>query len=256
MISLDVAELTVHETIGGEPEYQQKMLELYEQFFPEYAYYLPYMAYRMSVGIDADPGFIERWWLVEIDGELAGLRLFKYSARRNCGLVLGTAIKPKFRRHSVDGHDRLSNYLIDKSTTQIIADARAAGRPVPLGVVSEFQLPDASMTAEEAAYHQHIIDRYREIGCVQLPVDYYEPPHIAGRESYLQGVALAEMPYNHMMLSILPIEGGGFDIHNRQTTTDFALAFLTDHYKLPEDHWVVRRALESIDRYYGNADHD
>ena len=255
MVLPHVSGLTVHETIGGDPIFQQRLLDLYAEFFPEYSYYLPYMAYRMSLDIDSDSGFIERWWLVEVDEQPVALRLFKYSLRRNCALVLGTAVRPEFRRYLVDSYDRLSNYLIDLSTEQINADARAAGRRPPIGVVSEFQLPDDSMSAEEYAYHQHIINRYKEIGCIQLPVDYYEPPHIVNRERYLT-VSPSELHYNHMMLSILPIQGGGFDIRNRETTTDFALAFLTDHYKLPENHWVVRNAFESIERYYGNAADD
>lgn len=251
-----LAGLTVHETIGGEPEYRQKMLRFYADFFPEYAYYLPYMAYRMEQTIASDPGFIERWWLVEVGDEPVALRLFKYSFKRDCALVLGTAVKQGYRRYAVDSYERLSNYLIDQSIEQVKADALAAGRPIPTGIVSEFQLPEATMSAEEYRYHQHIIDRYREIGCIPLPVDYYEPPHIVGREQYLAPGAYETLPYNHMLLSILPIAGGGFDLNNRAMVTNCALVFLQDHYGLPEDHWVVRRALDSIDRHYGDVGHD
>ena len=251
-----VAGLTFHETIGGEPEYRQKMLKSYSDFFPEYDYYLPYMAYRMEQTIYSDPGFVERWWLIEVDDEPVALRLFKYSARRNCALVLGMAVKPEFRKYAVAGYNRLSEYVVDLSADQIRADAKAADRPVPAGFSSEFQHPEPTMTVEEARFHQHIIDRYREIGYIGLPVDYFEPPHIVGRESFIQDAAYADLPFHHMLLSVLPIEGGRIDLEDKQMIADFALAYLTDHYKLPEDHWAVRRALDSIESHYRNAGHD
>jgi hypothetical protein len=51
-----------------------------------------------------------------------------------------------------------------------------------------------------------------------------------------------------MVLSVRPIEGGGFDPRDPQMMADATLAYLTDHYKLPVDHWIVTRALKSIER--------
>lgn len=253
---LSIAGLSVHETIGGEPGYRQKMLELYPHFFPEYSYYLPYMAYRMEQSIDSDPGFVERWWLVEVEGVPAALRLFKYSPGRNCALVLGMAVKPEFRKVAVEGYDRLSEFIVDLSADQIRADAEDAGRPVPAGFSSEFQFPEPTMPEEEQRFHQHIIDRYREIGYIGLPVEYYEPPHIIGRENFILDAAYTDLPYHRMLLSILPIAGGHIDLEDRQMITDFTLAYLTDHYRLPEDHWAVRRALDSIESHYRKLGHD
>jgi hypothetical protein len=248
MIPVNAEGIRVYETNGGDPIYRQKLLDFYPELFPEYGYYLPYMEYRMTLPVDSDPLFIERWWLIEVEGQVAGLRLFKYSPSRNCALVLGTSIKSEFRKYPVAGYDRLSSYIVSLTAEQIMVDARAARRPIPVGLVSEVQLPEPHMTAEEAAYHIHIADRYHDMGYVDLPVEYYEPPHIVGKESYLQGVALEDLPYNHMVLSVRPIEGGGFDPHDQQMMTDCTLAYLTDHYKLPSDHWIVTRALESIER--------
>src|SRR3954469_16365958 len=73
MILLDVPGLSVHETMGGDQNRRDAMLQLYAEIFPEYAYYLPYMAYKMEQSIDSDPAFIERWWLIEVEGRSAGL---------------------------------------------------------------------------------------------------------------------------------------------------------------------------------------
>jgi hypothetical protein len=248
MIPVTAQGIKVYETNGGELSHRQKLLDFYPELFPEYGYYLPYMAYRMTLPVDADPLFVERWWLIEVEGQVAGLRLIKYSPGRNCALVLGTAIKPEFRKYPVPGYDRLSSYIVSLSAEQILADARAAHRPIPFGLVSEVQLPAPHMTAEEAAYHIHIADRYHDMGYIDLPVEYYEPPHIVGKEHYIQGIAYEDLPYNHMVLSVRPIEGGGFDPRSPQMMVDATLAYLTDHYKLPADHWIVTRALESIER--------
>lgn len=252
MISFDAPGITIHETIGGSPHHRAVMLRLYAEIFPEYAYYLPYMAYKMETQvIDSDPLFIERWWLIEVEGETAGFTYTKYAPGRNCGFSLSTGILPPYRRYRAGGFDKLADFIMDANLRQIEADAAACGKPTPLGMLAEFQLPEPDMTEDQQKWHQHIIDRYAHIGFVNIGVDYREPPHIIGFEPYFPQVELNETHFHRMILSMLPLSGGNFDLRNPQILVDCALMVLVDHYKLPADHWAVQTALQSIEAVTG-----
>jgi hypothetical protein len=247
MIPLDVPGLSIHETMGGDQTHRDAMLQLYAELFPEYAYYLPYMAYKMTQPIDGDPLFIERWWLIEIEGRNAALNYIKYAPERNCGFLLSIGILPQYRSYRVGKYPRLLDFIVDISNQQLKADAAMLGRPIPMGMVAEFQRPELDMTQADQDWYQHVINRFSDIGYLDLGIDYYEPPHIFGQESYLQGVDPASLDYHRMLLSILPLEGGQFDLHNPHRVRECALAVLVDHYKLPETHWAVQAALNSIE---------
>ncbi len=246
MIPLDVPGLAIYETIGGEPSRREAMLRLYAEIFPEYAYYLPYMAYKMEQSIDSDPAFIERWWLIDIEGQNAGLNYIKYAPERDCGFLLSIGILPQFRNFRVGKYPRLLDFIVDISNEQLMADAASLSRPVPMGMVAEFQRPEANMTQHEQGWHQHVIDRFSGLGYLDLGIDYREPPHISGHEQYLENVDPASLVYHRMLLSILPLAGGHFEIGNPRMVRDCALAVLVDHYKLSETHWAVQTALNSI----------
>ncbi|MEO8396656.1 MAG: hypothetical protein ABI700_26930, partial [Chloroflexota bacterium] len=164
MIHLDIPGLSIYETIGADLPRREAMLQIYDELFPEYAYYLPYMAYKMEQSIDSDPAFIERWWLIEIEGKSAGLNYIKYSPERNCGFALSTGILSAYRKFGVGKYTRLSEFIVDISNQQIIADAAELGRPVPTGMVAEFQRPDLDMGKEDQDWYQHVIDRYNGYG--------------------------------------------------------------------------------------------
>ena len=89
------------------------MLQLYPEIFPEYAYYLPYMAYKMEQSIASDPAFIERWWLIEIEGQSAGLNYIKYAPERNCGFLLSIGFLPQYRKFKMGKYSRLLDFIVD-----------------------------------------------------------------------------------------------------------------------------------------------
>jgi hypothetical protein len=247
MNHLNVPGLSIYETMGGDLVRREAMLSLYAEIFPEYAYYLPYMAYKMEQAIDSDPAFIERWWLIEVEGRNAGLNYIKYAPERNCGFLLSIGILPEYRNFRVGKYARLLDFIVDISNDQLKADAAMLGRPIPMGMVAEFQRPEPTMSVQQQNWHHHIIERFSRLGYIDLGIDYREPPHIVGHEKYLQDVDPASLTYHRMLLSILPLEGGQFEIGNPQMTRECAFAVLVDHYKLPETHWAVQAALNSIE---------
>ncbi len=249
MIPFDIPDLVVHETIGGSETQRRALLALYAEIFPAYAYYLPYMDYKMRQTIDHDPAFIERWWLLEIDGAPAALALFKYSPAHDLSFNLTTAVHPNFRKFSVAGHERLVTFLLDAMERQTHADAAAHERPQPTGMIAEFQTPEADMTAEEKQWHLHVMKRFRGMGYLEMPIAYREPPYIFGSEALLAGVEPSDMGFHDMILTIKPTTSAPVAPTDHDVMQRSALMILVDHYKLPHDHWVVQLALQSIAPY-------
>ncbi len=232
------------------------MLQLYAELFPEYAYYLPYMAYKMTQCIDSDPVCIERWWLIDVEGQHAALNYIKYAPERGFGFLLSIGILPQFRHFPVAPYARLSEWIIAASVAQITADAAALGKPTPRGIVAEVQRPEPDMTPAEQEAHRHSIARFRELGFLDSGIDYHEPPYVFGHEHYLNDMDRSQLTYHRMLLAILPLEAGQFDFHDAGALQDCALSVLVDHYKLPLDHWAVQAALTSIESRSGIQHHD
>src|SRR3954454_8355084 len=111
------------------------------------------MVYKMEQSIDSDPAFIERWWLIEVEGRSAGLSYIKYAPERNCGFLLSIGIFPAYRKFSVGRYSRLLDFIVDISNEQLKADAAALGRPTPMGMVAEFQRPEPYMDKADQAWY-------------------------------------------------------------------------------------------------------
>lgn len=246
-------DISTIDVIGGDQIDLEKYLQLYEEFFPYYDYYVPYMRDRGQRAADADPRFIEHWWLLEVNGKPAAIREFKYVPRRNCGVALIIAIASEYRRITVDGYSSLAHFIVHSSLQQLKIDAARLGHPLPIGMVSELQLPETADSEEVRQFRRRLIAAWRRFGFQQLPVDYLEPPFVQGTEHYLVESIIDNREFLPLMLGIIPIAGGGFIRGNREMIADLTRAVLVDSYGLPEDHWVVQRALSSIpEEHSGN----
>jgi hypothetical protein len=223
----------VYDLLGsGDEERIEKMLGLYEKLFPQYQHYVPRMRRRAQFGNEHREGHVVHYWLIEVDGQPAGIRTFRYIRNRHCGLAHSLAVDPKFREVRVMGR-RLAVFIIYECLAQIIKDAKQLGDPPVLGMVNEVE-PD------------HLMEHYIRNGLVQLPLKYAEPifpPEVAGR-SRLEELAITHFSPMHM--GFLPNPEIKIDKYNRKLITDFVNAFLVDHYGLPEDHPAVLDVIQTI----------
>jgi hypothetical protein len=223
----------VYDLLGsGDEERIEKMLGLYEKLFPQYQHYVPRMRRRAQFGNEHREGHIVHYWLIEVDGQPAGIRTFRYIRNRHCGLAHSLAVDPKFREVRVMGK-RLAVFIIYECLAQIIKDAKRLGDPAVLGMVNEVE-PD------------HLMEHYIRNGLVQLPLKYAEPifpPEVPGR-SRLEELAITHFSPMHM--GFLPNPEIKIDKYNRKLITDFVNAFLVDHYGLPEDHPAVLDVIQTI----------
>jgi hypothetical protein len=223
----------VYDLLGsGDEERIEKMLGLYQKLFPQYQHYVPRMRRRAQFGNEHREGHVVHYWLIEVDGQPAGIRTFRYIRNRHCGLAHSLAVDPKFREVRVMGR-RLAVFIIYECLAQIIKDAKQLGDPPVLGMVNEVE-PD------------HLMEHYIRNGLVQLPLKYAEPifpPEVPGR-SRLEELAITHFSPMHM--GFLPNPEIKIDKYNRKLITDFVNAFLVDHYGLPEDHPAVLDVIQTI----------
>ncbi len=233
MIKIDTPHpgLSVHEVLGGSKRDLDDLLAVHRELFAKFSSYIPYMIERAKDPPDADPCFVEHWWLARIDGEPAGIRYFKYVPARHCGLSLGIAVLKPYRHLTFGRYGRFSKLLTLTSLEQLQADAAAAGQPVPVGIVAEVE--------------NYLLPRYDEYDFIRLPIDYNEPSSTPEANA-ARGEAEDHLSFRPIQLGVFMLADTSFDPFNRQMLRHMVLAFLADHYSLPDDHPVVCRALESI----------
>jgi hypothetical protein len=217
---------------SGDAKRIESLLGLYENLFPQYRGYIPRMRRRAQFASEHRAGQVVHYWLVEVDGQSAGLRTFRYINHRNVGLAHALAIDPSFRETRVQGK-RLSVFLIYECLAQILRDAVEKGAPPPLGMVNEVEL-------------ERLMEHYTRNGLIQLPIQYLEPifpPEVEGRS---RAEELAETTFSPMRMGFLPNPHVKIEKYTHEMIEEFALAFLVDHYGLPMEHPIVLRILESI----------
>ncbi len=210
----------------------EALLDLYARLFPQYAHYVPRMRRRAAYGAEHRRGQIVHYWLVEVDGRPAGFRTFRYLAGRHVGLAHSLGVDPAYREVYVDGQ-RLSMFLVRACLEQIINDAARLRDGPCLGMVNEVESP-------------RLMKHYEEHGIIRMPVEYAEPVFPAERQGRSREEELALTRFSPMYLGFLPAPGYEDLNYTGELMADFALAFLVDHYGLPEDHPQVQAVLDSV----------
>jgi len=217
---------------SGDTERIESLLSLYAELFPQYAHYVPRMRRRSEWGEEHRAGHLVHYWLLEVDGQPAAVRTFRYVQERRVGLAHALAVKPAYRTMNVCGQ-RLSMYLVRACLEQIIADSKRLGDEFTFGMVNEVESPD-------------LMDHYKNNGILELPIAYMEPVFPAEQPLRTRAEELALIRFAPMFLGILPDHTQGIPFYTREMIADFALAFLVDHYGLPLEHRQVQSVLNSI----------
>ena len=223
----------IYELLGsGDDKRIEFMLGLYQRLFPQYQHYVERMRRRAKFGNEHRAGNIVHYWLIEIDGQPVGLRTFRYIGKRRCGLAHALAIDPDFRETVVD-NKKLSVFVIYECLNQIIRDAKANDDLPVLGMVNEVET-------------SRLMEHYERNGLIQLPLKYVEPIFSPDTEGKSREEELAMIKFSPMHMGFLPNPEAKVERYTREMITDFVMAFLVDHYGLPETHPVVLETLNSI----------
>jgi hypothetical protein len=224
---------SIYELLGsGDEERIEAMLGLYQTLFPQYQHYVERMRRRAQYPNEHRKNSVVHYWLIEVDGKPVGLRTFRYVRHRQCGLAHALAIHPDFRNVLVEGK-KLSVFVINECLNQIIRDAKESGDPPVLGMVNEVEA-------------DRLMEHYERNGLIQLPVQYVEPIFSVATHSMNREEELSQIRFSPMHMGFLPNPEITIEAFTKEMITDFVLAFLVDHYGLPETHSVVLETLNSI----------
>ena len=230
----EAGNVVIYELLGpGDTDRIEKMLGLYAKLFPQYQHYVPRMRRRARFGNEHREGHIVHYWLVEVDGQPAGLRTFRYVRGRRCGLAHSLAVDPNFRK-VIAADQTLVVFIIYECLHQVIRDAKQKGDLPLYGMVNEVE-------------PHRLMEHYMRNGLVQLPLKYVEPifpPEVEGRS---RSEELANTRFSPMHIGFLPNPEVKTEIFTCEMIKNFVEAFLVDHYGLPEQHPVVLEVLETID---------
>ena len=224
-------DIILHDLIGGNVARLDALMAIFAECFPQYAAAAPRLAQKAHRPADANSHFIAHQWLAEVDGQAAGMFSFKYAPGRDLGLAVYLAVRPAWRSLHVDSLP-LSAWLIQSGLRQLAADAAAAERPMPAGLFFEVE-PD------------RLVARYREFGFVELPVEYYEPRYAQPRTGPGEPTDAGQVIFQRTHFGVFPSDGAPDNPTGPGVVTSAVLAFMVDHYGLPETHWVVARAVAS-----------
>ncbi|RPI92376.1 MAG: hypothetical protein EHM40_13220 [Chloroflexi bacterium] len=224
---------------SGDTARIEAMLSLYAELLPQYAHYVPRMRRRAEWGEEQRPGHIVHYWLVEVDGQPAALRTFRYVHERRVGLAHAMVVKPAYRAVDVCGQ-RLSLYLVHVCLEQVIADAKRLGDDFTFGIVKEVE-------------SSSLMDHFMKNGILELPLAYMRPLFPAEQPGRTRADEIALVRFAPMFLGILPDAARGIPFYSADLIANFALAFLVDHYGLPLEHPRVQSVLNSIPALFRRA---
>ena len=225
--------LAIYELLGsGDSARVESMLALYGTFFPAYKHYIPRMRRRSALPTEARAGHIAHYWLVEADDEPVGLTIFRYVRARACGLGIAFAIVPHARALTVEGK-RLSAFIIARIMDQLAGDAKRMGDSDFWGLVTEVE-------------HIDLMNHYKLMGMYQLPIEYLEPVFPPEDSNRTREDEIKLVDFVPAILGLTPSAGRRPDDFERGILENFVLAFLVDHYGLPQDHPTVQAVVNSI----------
>lgn len=213
---------------SGDTERLEEMLALYAKFFPKYKHYVPRMRRRAQFSSEKRAGHFAHYWLFEHDGQPVGLTTFRYIVERECGLGISFVIDRKARSIRV-GKQRFSTFIISKIMEQLQEDAARTDTSL-YGLVTEVE-------------HKSLMEHYKKMGMLELPVQYYEPVYPPEKEGDSPQSSIEKISFIPVILAITPY--GEFEL-SKPLLVNFTEAFLVDHYGLPREHACVQKMLKSI----------
>lgn len=218
-------------------EYLDALVDLYREFFPPYIPVLSRVREKARLPANADPRFIRHQWVAVLEGDPIGFVTFKFAVRHNLGLALSLAVRREYRSLAWGEYRRFSHFLHSQMLKQQEIDSSMCGLPPLPGVVAEVE-KITSPNDPRARLHEH----YREYDAVALPITYHEPDSARNLSAPTEGNA------HPMQLYLFPVHiKQAEDLLSAAMLERVINSFLVDHYGLPEDHWIVQQARQSIE---------
>ncbi len=234
MLEIPEIGLTIHDLVGGNSQYIEEYLAIYQELLPQYYRYAPVMRQRAEKPVEASAN--EQWhqWLVFMGNRPIGMIGILYNRKRNTGILLDFAIRPEARAIQYHGHKRLAGLILELAMEQLTRDAQANGYEYPLCMIAEVE-------------HASLVKTYLKYGYIEFSVEYFEPPYTPElAENCDDAQSLDKIGYKRLFLGAFQIPGHPFDPGDPAILEAVLLTLLEDHYCIPPDHWLVQKMFKEI----------
>jgi GNAT superfamily N-acetyltransferase len=228
---------SLHVVDSVSPDLLQAACELFEQVFPEDRRYLPYLRACAQGNHPSHPNTYDHVWLVEMDGEWVGIRIFSYIKTRSFGHGAYIGFTPRARGKGI------GTWLVEQTLSQLDDDARQFGYDGSLGYLVEVERPIDAETEEERKESEKRLQFHRQCGGIILPIPFVEPIMIEG-VNYISPQDLEGESPRPMHLVLIPSKTGN-TIPNLDLV-DFVNGLYYDVYRLPKEHIFVKNALSYL----------
>lgn len=215
-------------------ELLQAACNLFEQIFPEDKRYLPYLRACAQGNHPSHPNTHDHVWLVSLDGNWVGIRIFSYIKTRRFGHGAYIGFSPAARGKG------LGAWLVEQTQRQLDEDAQKFGHPASLGYLVEVERPIDAENDQARRNDEKRLQFHRQCGGIILPVPFVEPVMIEGVD-YISPAELADESPRPMHLVLIPSKLGN-NLQNLDLF-DFVHGLYYDVYRLPNGHVFVQNAL-------------
>lgn len=230
---------SLHIVNGATPDLLRQACELFEQIFPEDRRYLPYLRACAQGNHPVHPNTHDHVWLVALNGEWVGVRIFSYIKTRSFGHGAYIGFTPRARGKG------LGAWLVEQTLRQLEDDARMFGYEHSLGYLVEVERPLDAQTEDQRMEDEKRLQFHRQCGAIILPVPFTEPVMIEGVD-YIKKEELMDEEPRDMHLILIPTQYGQSLPH--LDLVDLVLGLYCDVYRLPTQHIFVKNALSHLFR--------
>ncbi len=227
----------IRPVIGPDSPLLPVAVELFQEIFPGYAHYVPYIRACASQTTPDHPATFDHVWVIEQNGRYIGLRVLSYIHTRNLGHDAFVGLLEPYRGRGIGG------WLVRQTMAQLRRDAMRFGQPEPLGYCAEVELPREAQDEAERRERERAMAFHLKHGGIPLPVDYYEPPMING-VSYIRPEQLTGLQSEPMQLVFYPMQPGRS--LGQADLVEVVETLYLDVYRLERDSWQFRQAVSSI----------
>jgi hypothetical protein len=229
------AGVTIRPVIGMDSADLPLVERLLATIFPEHVAYVPYLPYFAERRPPGTATTLHHVWLVELDGQPVGLRIFSYMHQGNFGHGSFVGLLPEAQ------HRGIGAWLVRQTLRQLCIDAQQCGSPTPLGYSAEVARVEDGLDASDQRLREQRLAFHYRCGAVLLPVEYYEPPTlpIGNRRT-----GLTETRPKQMHLMFYPCDPTLVLTPTMLTT--LVKSIYDDIYQVEPDLWYVQRALNSL----------
>ena len=187
----------------------------------------------------ATSNVINHTWLITLNDEPLGLRLFSYLPQLNSGHGAFVGLLPKAQGMGI------GSWLVQQTRLQLVWDAQHHGYAPPDGYCVEIERLEEAASAHDLMLRRRRLQFHLQNGAIILPVQFQEPLVPYWPDQLVQQQLLTQAIAAHPM-ELLWYPQQAATMLSAQRIQQLVTGIYRDIYCLPEQTEVVQAVLRSI----------